>query len=428
MSELLDNPAARVAALTRIIERLHRGANPDDVRPELARLVNACQPSEIAAMEQELIARGMPIEQIMGMCDLHAQVVREAMVHSAHPAVPSGHPVDVFLRENTALRKTMDELRAALAAGDRDEARARFAELMDIDKHYARKENLLFSCLERHGITGPSRVMWGKDDEVRAMLGKLGEAIACEDHCPCSARKQADEALHAVEEMMFKEENILLPMALSHLSESEWGEIHEQSPRFGWCLIEPGGEYVPPGQKRVNAASTRSVPAGGADALVQTQPDGTVSLSVHQGVRRGAELPPSSSITFPTGSLSIEQLLAIFTTMPIDLTFVDADDRVRFFSEGPNRVFVRPKAVIGRKVQFCHPPASVDTVNRILDDFKSGREDTADFWITYKGNFVQIRYFAVRDGAGTYLGTLEFTQNLTRERALDGERRLLQYD
>lgn len=428
MSELLDNPAARVAALTRIIERLHQGARPEDVRPDLARLVKVCEPHEIAAMEQQLIARGMPIEQIMGMCDLHAQVVRETMVESAHPAVPGGHPVDVFLRENAALRATMEALRAALAAGDRADARTRFNDLMDIDKHYARKENLLFACLERHGITGPSRVMWGKDDEVRAMLGTLGEAIACEDHCPCSARKLAEQALHAVEEMMFKEENILLPMALSHLSEGEWGEIHEQSPRFGWCLIEPGGTYESPAQKKSNAGSAKSAPATGADALIQTQPDGTVSLAVSRGPRTGPEVALPSSIMFPTGSLSIEQLMAVFTTMPIDLTFVDADDRVRFFSEGPHRVFVRPKAVIGRKVQFCHPPASVDTVNRILDDFKSGRQDTADFWISHRGRFVQIRYFAVRDEAGRYLGTLEFTQDLTRERALEGERRLLQYD
>lgn len=428
MSELLDNPAARVAALTKIIERLHQGASPERVRPDLARLVRSCEPSEIAAMEQQLIARGTPIEQIMGTSDLHAQATGETMVQSAHPAVPSGHPVDVFLRENTALRGTMDALRAALETGNRDEALARFNELMDLDKHYARKENLLFSCLKRHGITESSRVMWSKDDKVRALLGKLGESIACEDHCTCSARQAAERTLLAVEEMMFEEENVLLPMALSHLSESEWGEIHEQSPRFGWCLIDPAGSYMSPGQQARASGATARRAVNPDEALIQTQPDGTMVLAVSPGPRTGEELIPPASITFPTGSLSVEQLLAIFSTMPVDLTFVDADDRVRFFSEGPKRVFVRPRAVIGRKVQFCHPPSSVDTVNRILDDFKSDRQDTADFWIKRQGRFVQIRYFAVRNEAGTYLGTLEFTQDLTRERALDGERRLLQYD
>jgi DUF438 domain-containing protein len=113
--------------------------------------------------------------------------------------------------------------------------------------------------------------------------------------------------------------------------------------------------------------------------------------------------------------------------LPVDLTFVDADDRVRFFSEGRNRVFPRAKAVIGRKVQHCHPPASVGVVNRILSDFRSGAQSVAEFWIEMRGRFVHIRYFAVRDESGAYLGTLEVTQDLTRERTLEGQRRLLEY-
>ncbi|GAB4386043.1 MAG: DUF438 domain-containing protein [Phycisphaerales bacterium] len=425
MSELLENPAERLKTLQSIVERLGAGASPDEVRTDLRRLVRSCDPAEVAAMEQELIRRGVSVEKIMGMCDLHAQLVRETMIESAHPSVPSGHPVDVFLRENAALRATIQALRSALEAGDRAESLERFNELMDIDKHYARKEHLLFTCLERHGITGPSSVMWGKDDEVRAMLAELGRTLTCDEHCPCSARKQAERTFKAIEEMMFKEENILLPMALSHLTASEWGEVHEQSPRFGWCLIDPTGEYQPPSQ---TSAGRTVGGVGEAEPVAEKASDGRVSLRIN--TRAAGTTPPSGEgvIMFPTGSLSYEQLAAIFKTMPVDMTFVDADDRVRFFSEGPKRVFVRPKAVIGRKVQFCHPPASVDTVNRILDDFKSGRQSVADFWIVRRGRFVQIRYFAVRDADGKYLGTLEFTQDLTRERALEGERRLLQYD
>jgi DUF438 domain-containing protein len=134
------------------------------------------------------------------------------------------------------------------------------------------------------------------------------------------------------------------------------------------------------------------------------------------------------ALVFPTGSLNLDQLGAIFRTLPVDLTFVDADDRVRFFTEGKKRVFVRPKAIIGRKVEHCHPPASVHIVEQIVSDFRSGRQDVAEFWIEVKGQFVHIRYFAVRDEKGTYLGTLEVTQDLTKERSLEGERRLLQYD
>jgi DUF438 domain-containing protein len=126
--------------------------------------------------------------------------------------------------------------------------------------------------------------------------------------------------------------------------------------------------------------------------------------------------------------LSLEQIRGLFAALPLDLTFVDAEDRVRYFSEGPDRVFARSKAILGRKVQHCHPPKSVHIVEQILDDFKSGRHDVAEFWIPFQGKFVHIRYFAVRDAAGRYLGTLEVTQDLTRLRALEGERRLLQYE
>jgi hypothetical protein len=133
-------------------------------------------------------------------------------------------------------------------------------------------------------------------------------------------------------------------------------------------------------------------------------------------------------VVLPTGAVSLEQLKAIFATLPVDITFVDAEDRVRFFSEGESRVFARPKAILGRLVQHCHPPSSVDVVERILADFRSGRQSVAEFWIDFKGRFAHIRYFALRDEKGTYLGTLEVTQDLTRERALQGERRLLQYE
>ncbi len=129
----------------------------------------------------------------------------------------------------------------------------------------------------------------------------------------------------------------------------------------------------------------------------------------------------------PTGNVTVEQLTSVLSTLPLDLTFVDADDRVAFFTEGPDRIFARSKAIIGRKVQHCHPPSSVDVVDRILDDFREGRQNVAEFWIDFHGKFVHIRYFAVRDKAGAYLGTVELTQDIAPLRALEGERRILDY-
>ena len=403
MSELIDNRAHRIRTLKEIITKLHRGADPDSVRDDLRTLVRETDSTEIAAMEQELIADGMPVEEVQSMCDLHSQVLREVMVQPVQIAPPPGHPADTFQRENEALTAVVAELRAAAAElGTADSllgCREVFGRLMDVEKHYQRKENLLFSCLERHGITGPSKVMWGKDDEVRELLKSLGEALLggelADEEADLVRATLVEPALAAVEEMIFKETRILLPMARQTLTEDEWAEIWHESPRFGYCLVAPRKGYRPP------------PPAPAAEAV---------------------EVPRGRAIVLPTGALELEQLQGLFAALPVDLTFIDADDRVRYFSEGADRVFERSTAILGRHVQHCHPPKSVHVVEEIVDAFRQGREDVAEFWIQMRGRFVHIRYFAVRNPAGDYLGTLEVTQDLTRLRALEGERRLLEFE
>jgi DUF438 domain-containing protein len=336
-------------------------------------------------------------------------VAREVLVQPPASPIAPGHPVDTFRRENAAIRQVIAEVRKTVgeisALENAHECknqllqlRRRANELMDIDKHYQRKEHALFSFLEKHGITGPSKVMWAKDDDIRAALKRLNQgARECPARvldCKKLAAASALPALGAIEEMIFKEESILLPMSLQTLTENDWAEIWAASAKYGWCLVEPLHGYVPP--KSVGAA-TLSVPD-----------EGTISM--------------------PTGQVNVEQLTAVLSTLPLDLTFVDADDRVAFFSEGPDRIFARSKAIIGRKVQHCHPPSSVDIVDRILDDFRSGRQSVAEFWIDFHGKFVHIRYFAVRNKDGKYLGTVELTQDIAPLRALTGERRLLQYN
>jgi hypothetical protein len=299
------------------------------------------------------------------------------------------------------MRQAIAEIRAlpddAIAEAPVLKWRQAFNDLMDIDKHYQRKEHAIFSRLEQHGITGPSKVMWAKDDEVRGFLKDLGAALqesqATAGEWKLVAETVADLGLRAIEEMFYKEENILLPMCLETFTEQDWAEIWAASPRYGWCLVEPREGYRPP----------------------------------EAAVREGLRISSDDAVQLPTGNLTLEQLVGIFSTLPVDITFVDADDRVAFFSEGPDRVFARSKAIIGRKVQHCHPPRSVDVVDRIVTDFREGRQNVAEFWIQFHGRFVHIRYFAVRNSAGNYIGTLEVTQDAGPIRALQGERRLLQY-
>lgn len=410
MSEFIDNRARRIHSLKVIVQQLHQGVSPEQVRGQLTDVVKHATAAEVAAMEQQLLAEGVSVQQIRSMCDLHAHVVKDLLREQVKIEVPPGHPADTFHRENMALVETLAKLRQALdrlAALREDEpftvvlndAKRAANDLMDVDKHYARKENLLFSCLERHGITGPSRVMWAKDDEARAALKSLHEALFAPHASSAevvAATEEAAERVNAcVGGMIDKEEHILLPMALQTLTEEEWGEIWQQSPPYGWCLVEPREGYAPP-----------------ASVVPPDQ----------------LELPKDRTVAFPTGSLTFDQVVALFKTLPVDLTFVDADDRVRFFSETAERVFPRSKVILGRKVQHCHPPDSVEVVNQILSDFRSGRQDVAQFWINFRGRFVHVRYFAVRGPQREYLGTLEVTQDVTPIRALQGERRLLQYD
>ncbi len=409
MSELIDNKAHRVRTLKSIIKHLHAGRSPEEVKGLLKTMVGETDYSEIVAMEQQLMAEGMPVEEIKSMCDLHAQAVRESLVQIPLAPVASGHPADTFRRENQALREVIARARAAMAEiealpDDADATaplmdwRQAYNDLMDIEKHYQRKELAFFPKLELHGITGPSKVMWAKDDDVRGLLRVLGaelrgQATAAGPWKRVAATSGAG-ALSAVEGMIFKEENILLGMCMDAFTEEDWADIWLASPRIGWCLVEPRDGYRPP------------------ESVVQ----------------EGLKLSAVQGIQLPTGNLSLGQLTAIFSTLPVDITFVDADDRVAFFSEGPDRVFARGIAIIGRKVQHCHPPRSVAVVDRILSDFRSGRQDVAEFWINFQGRFVHIRYFALRDAERQYLGTLEVTQDATRIRGLEGERRLLEYD
>jgi uncharacterized protein len=308
-----------------------------------------------------------------------------------------GHPVHTFRLENAAIGEVAAQMRAALAGEiDLPRWRALHEQLLEVEKHYARKENILFPHLERHGILGPSKVMWGKDDDIRALLRALREALAADDAGPEEWRVVADQIalplLDQVDSMIAKEETILLPLALGKLSPQDWAAIWMDSQRFGYCLVRPGTQYTPAAATQVSDERT------------------------------------SGSVRVGSGGLTLAQLTAVFETLPVDLTLVDAEDRVAFFSEGKHRVFDRSQAIIGRKVQMCHPPQSVEIVEKIIGDFRSGAQDLAEFWIEMRGRFVHIQYFALRGAAGEYLGTLEVTQDATGLRSLTGERRLLQYD
>jgi len=410
MSELIREKQERKDLLKHMILQLHAGEAPDAVRPQLVRLLGKIPYGEVVEVEQELIAEGLPQEEVLRLCDVHHEALSGAIDLAGAPAVPAGHPAHAFARENEALafelreyRKWVERLAELPDDGDPAEElagiRSRFNQLMDVEKHYLRKENLLFPFLEKQGITGPPTVMWGKHDEARALLKNAQEALAAAAEGVTAADLRAvvemvlEPAAAAVSGMIDKETEILLPMCLEQLDDAAWWEIAQGSEEIGWCLVAPEVAWRPAG---VAAPEPRRAEGG--------------------MVRLG------------TGTFDPRTLEAVLNTIPFDITVVDADDVVRYFSHGRERIFARSKAILGRKVQYCHPPKSVDTVERILTDFKAGAQDHAAFWIQLGGRFLSIEYFALRGDAGEYLGTLEVSQDLTAKRALNGERRLLSYD
>lgn len=405
MSELIDNREYRQKALKELIMELHDGKSVEDVQERFAEVIEGITASEIADMEQNLIMEGMPVEEVQRLCDVHAAVFKGSIedIHSDMPLVEiEGHPLHTFTIENEAIMKLTDDLKEDLDifmdSGSED---ARYNllqginELWDIDKHYSRKENLLFPYLEKYGITAPPKVMWGVDDEIREQIKTAQNMLSDESAEEGAVKKLFDDMIFQVQEMVFKEKNILFPMATDHLTEDEWLAIERESHEIGYCLVGPAGRWEP---ERTGA-----------------QPKGDIGSSeIEEGY-----------IQLDTGPLSFLQVESLLNTLPIDMTFIDSDDIVRYFSQGKHRLFTRTKAVIGRSVQNCHPPASVNIVDEILRDFKSGEKDEESFWIEMGDIYAYIRYFAVRDREGEYLGTLEVTQDIRPIQKIQGEKRLL---
>ncbi|MFW6233026.1 MAG: DUF438 domain-containing protein, partial [Bacteroidota bacterium] len=350
----------------------------------------------------------LPEDEILKLCDAHSAVLQGNVDLSATKKIPEGHPVDVMINENKEIKILAEKIKALINEisenkGENLETdifrlRGFFNNLYDVDKHYKRKEYLLFPYLENYGITGPPKVMWGKHDEIRELLQGAIELLQTPDitarELIASSEIVLLPAVDQVVDMTKKEEEILFPMTLDKLTDSEWYEIEKQSLEIGYCLYDPPKAWKPEGAE-----------------------EATLSEMNKQGV----------NIQLPSGNFTVEELLAILNHLPLDMTFVDKNDKVKYFSQGKERIFQRNRSILNRDVRLCHPPASAHIVDKIVDDFKSGKASRAPFWINMGGNMIHIEYFALRNDDGEYLGTLEVSQNVQGYRELEGEQRILSY-
>ena len=408
MPNLAQSPSGgtihdRKTLLKRLILDLHDGASPDDVKDEFGALLGEIGPTDIARVEEELIDEGLPREEIQRLCEVHLAVFRESV--EGRLAGGAGNAVDVLAAEHDRMLEMTEELSvaataASLGVADNAGRLGQIAEwIRESESHYLREENALFPFLEKHGIKQPPAIMWMEHDQIRPLKKEVRALVETYLSAPgrdaaLALASKAAELHNLLDGHFYKENNILFPAALEVLEAAEWTEILREFDEIGYPSFS--ADLRP-------ASAPSAVPEGSAGAAA-VAPDGRISLE--------------------TGSLSVSQLEAILTVLPVELTFVDADDHVAWFSNQPERVFVRTRAAIGREVQQCHPQKSLHLVEQILREFKAGARDTAEFWLPVAERMLHIRFFAVRDPNKRYLGCLEVTQDITEIQKLTGQKRL----
>jgi PAS domain S-box-containing protein len=396
----------RKELLKKLIKDLHKGANQKEMKKTFQEQFKDISSTEIAHIEEELIKEGISRDEIRQFCDIHLAMFRESLEKQEVLTSP-GHPIYILMEEHKLMVQLVDELKivgknlkdneeSALTNTTMKQVNAIKENLQSAEKHYIREENVLFPYLEKHDITEPPAIMWMEHNKIRSLKKDLYQLTDETEQINFRTfQEQFYELTTALYDMIsnhfYKENKVLFPTSLNVLNHKEWEEIRLQFDEIEYCNFTPKAVLIP-FKKGVPIVSKRN---------------------------------PQEFITFETGILSEDEVKAIFNSLPVDVTFVDKNDTVKYFSQSKDRIFVRTKAVIGRKVQECHPQKSVHIVNQILEDFKKGKRNEAVFWITLQDRLIYIRYFPIRNIKGNYLGCLEVTQDITDIQKIKGEKRLL---
>jgi len=315
--------------------------------------------------------------------------------------LPTGHPVKVYYQESELIQNLLAELYDVNPVEDFQKYFNIFNQLTTIEKRFSRKENQLFPYLEKHGWEGPSQGMWSFHDNLRDQIRLLNTY-----NSERNTQKIVDNIPYLVEgikRLLTIEDMKLFPNSMELLSEDEWKEFYQGDEEIGWMLLEKPLPY----------------PAIEQETYVHPSEDFT---------QRDLSFSLENTFHYDEGYMTPEQVNLLLRFLPVDITFVDENDKVIFYNRGDDRVFPRSKGIIGREVRFCHPPKSVDMVLRIVAEFKAGTKDVAEFWFNFRGRIIHIRYFAIRDNDKKYRGVIEMSQDVTDIQKLEGEKRLLDWD
>ena len=433
-----ESKEERTALLKGYLKRLGEGEELESVRADFVEKFNSVDASEIMQAEQELIAEGTPITEIQKLCDLHSALfhgaTQEEKIANAGSAVIEsmkakkqeeikntlaanstgqmstaeereklqqdklqlaatliaipGHPLETLTRENDVLALRISDTRAAIEnKASNEEILNKFEGVREIAIHYAEKGDLIYPHLNvQYGISGPSNVMWTVDDEIRDEMTALTKNRAFDD----AWFERVSAVLTRAEEMIYKESNILFPICALNFATEEWYRIYHDSKDYADCMgivanVWPEAEEY-------------------EKTMFDKKPEG-------EAVENAASSSNNDEIVMPGGHVTLEQLTALLNTVPVEITFVDENNINRYFNEGP-KLFKRPSMAIDREVFSCHPPKIEPMVRTIIEDFRNGVRDEFPVWAEKQGKTMLIKYMAVRDKNGKYLGTAEFVQEM----------------
>ena len=378
----------RQEILKNLMLRLHAGEDKEVIQEEFNKVFDEITPYEIQLMERNLMSEGITFAEIMSLCNVHANLMG-AKVNTETTVADfeqPGHPVHVMKMENLAIRGALDRVERLLVnfLETKDSIiekglRRQISLLDQFENHYQRKEYAMFPIMEKKGITAPPKVMWGVHDQIRDLYRDFKKAL---NDGKESTLEEFQIARDEMLEMIQKEENILIPMVEQVFHVDDWETIASQSPEYGYCIVKPEKEWA-------------------------------VKKSFSP-VKEETQIESEGDIPLSTGSLSLKELNLILNLLPMELSFVDAENIVKYYNEGngEEKIFKRTPSAIGRDVILCHPPRVHETVQTIFEQLKSKQKEKEEMWFKTQDKMVHVTYHAVWDEEGKYMGCLEYVQDI----------------
>lgn len=415
---------SKIESLKNILKLIHRGESVESIKSKFRDLLSQVSPFEIPIIEQELIKDGISINDILKLCDLHVELFREYLQERSLSGVPKGHPLDLLLRENEEIMKISEALSLYANAlkndSDRNaidyirQLRTLLIEAKKIRLHYRKVQMLIFPYLERRGIFAVPRVLWGREDRIIMNLRRLLEKIHRSDEVVVKEKDAiADEILNLskeIAELVFRENKILYPTVWALFSEGEWAAVKEVADKMGY-IVEKKSDWKPR-EKPI-------WPYELSNTVISEEQYSRMPPEIKSIIDKGVKpdnyvIKGSDDIDLDTGFLNVDEIKSIFNSLPLDITYANRDDRIKFYTNSKLlRGFVRTKTIIGRKMEYCHPPRLEYLVKKVASDLKEGKRDIAVFWTKLGNRIIRVMIVPVRNDKGEYLGTMEIVEDFT---------------